>query len=74
MYLFICIIFVKILADREFIFLPLATIKILTHNQSDELLNLFEFRTNTHLRGHRLKLKIQKFKTCQQPFPSKLGF
>jgi hypothetical protein len=39
------------------------TYKILTNNESDELLNLFEFNTNIHLRGHRLKLKIQNFKT-----------
>jgi ribonuclease P/MRP protein subunit RPP40 len=28
------------------------TYKILTNNESDELLNLFEFNTNIHLRGH----------------------
>jgi ribonuclease P/MRP protein subunit RPP40 len=39
------------------------TYKILTNNESDELLNLFEFNTNIHLRGHRFKLKIQNFKT-----------
>jgi ribonuclease P/MRP protein subunit RPP40 len=39
------------------------TSKILTNNESDELLNLFEFNTNIHLRGHRLKLQIQNFKT-----------
>jgi ribonuclease P/MRP protein subunit RPP40 len=39
------------------------TYKILTNNESDELLNLFEFNTNIHLRSHRLKLKIQNFKT-----------
>jgi hypothetical protein len=39
------------------------TYKILTNNESDELLNLFEFNTNIHLRSHRFKLKIQNFKT-----------
>jgi hypothetical protein len=41
-------------------YLPFAIVhyyKILTNNESDELLNLFEFNTNIHL---RLKLKIQK--------------